>query len=262
MYVARITSAGVFDTTFGNGASGTNVPGVFGITHSGITLGNGIVTDAAGNIYVAGGDSASVLVWKIFSDGTTLDTVNFASPNGFFAKTGTAGGCDFGIALARDAVTGRLVVAGNATTACSVSWNTYATVWAIDSSGHLDTSFNNTQGFQTVNYAGWQAAPTGSFTVQGFGVAMDASHIVMTGVSDGLMSVWRFTTAGAVDATFGNVEPLGPIGSAPYYDPTTYDNDTTGEGVLIDSTGNIVVGGFLGPVFPTAPSAAVWRIKP
>jgi len=195
--VVRFTSGGVLDAGFATG-------GVF--TYGTAALddyGNAVALDGSGNIVVAAQVAAAgwedMAVLRLTSAGS-LD--NTFSGDGVFTHNNAAGGgtYDRGWAVAIDA-SDRIVVAGNSAATTSSDM----VVWRLTSTGVLDNTFSGDGIFVHSGAAGGG----NSWADNGQAVLIDSQGRIVvagesadaTGYSD--LAVWRLTTAGALDSSFG-----------------------------------------------------------
>jgi uncharacterized delta-60 repeat protein len=269
MFVASL-SAGArvdFNTAFGNSGGGSGPTGVAAILTDlgGVNLGLSILADSSptGGIWVGGqtsnqNTSGGATVWKLTAAGALDATFNAAVSPGVFQKAASVpqGRNDRINALARDG-TGRILAAGEVVDPGN---NSTAVVWAITPAGALDATFDASgaiPGIRAFRSAGPQPG-TAPFLAQANAIAVDAqSRIVLAGSSGGMMAVWRVTAAGAPDATYASV------GSAAYADAAAYANVTSGNAVLLDDAGNLLIGGTSSANGDTGPTAAaLWRLTP
>lgn len=236
--VARYLSDGTLDTTFGgdvNPLDGT--PDGFVVVD---TSGAGsadesadLVIDSSGSIYVAGHTDAAgdndFTVWKFTSSGA-LDT-SFAGGSGYLSYDSGVGTSDD---RAKDIVidaNGKIVVTGRAGYAADVG---DLFIWRVTSNGVSDTSFSGT-GFVIEGDA-----------IEGSGIAIDdEGNIVVTGhkaVTGNLtdMTLWRYTTAGVLDTTFGSPNGYITHDGAGINNANDYDY---GYDVVVDDAGNYLVSG-------------------
>ncbi len=132
MVIWKYTSAGVLDTSFGSGGIVVDDNAAGG---SGLDYGSSIALDSSGNIYVVGYSTNSsgnrdMVIWKYKSSGV-LDT-SFDS-DGIITYNGS--GSDDGNSIVLDS-NGSIYVTG-------YSDNSNMTIWKYTSSGILDTSFDS-----------------------------------------------------------------------------------------------------------------------
>lgn len=178
------------------------------------------------------------------ASGGTLDTTFGPNQTGLVTHNSAAGGSsgDLANALTLDAQ-GRILTAGLSQDAAG---QYSMAVWRYNTNGTPDTSFNSV-GFAT--HAG-----VGGETI-GTGVAVDSSgRVVVTGhardaAGNWGMALWRFTSAGALDASFGG---SGFV---------RFSSSHAGAfGLTLDSAGRILVAGYL--FNGTDWDSTVWRYLP
>jgi len=231
--VWRLDATGGFDSTFGSGGM-VELLSVAG--GAGNDYGNALDLDGSDNVYVAGhsdSDASSsvdydmVLVKLSASDGS-LDT-SFGS-NGIVVQKGNpiAGSND------TDMGTG-VVVQGSSVYVSGWMANHYtdsnsqqvelnqAVIWSFSTAdGAADTTFGSV-GVATVS---------SSADAWLYGLAFDANGNLLTcGYDNSDLAVWRFTSAGALDAGFG-VNGKGSVW-------TRKPNDAPLNGLAIDSLGRV-----------------------
>lgn len=265
------------DNTFGddvNPADGT--PDGFAMDHdaaggNGWDYGSSIALDASGKIYVAGYSENAALdfdmtLWRFTAAGALDDTfgpdINPAdgTQDGFVVHDSAAGGNgdDYGYAVTLDA-TGKIYVAGSSTNAAG---NQDMTIWRYTSDGVLDTGFGGT------GYVFHDNAAGGSSLDYGRSVALDAAgRINVTGASlrpsrsGSYMTLWRYTSAGVLDPTFGpDINPVNgtPDGFISYTGPGGGRTGDYGGGLVFDSSDKIYVAGAVTSVVGDL-DMALWR---
>lgn len=220
--VWRYTEDGLPDTSFG-----PDVEPVDGTPDGFVTLDSPaggtnsddwaqeMAIDADGNILVVGygtGFTTGVdMVLARFTVDGILDTtfggdINPAdgAPDGFVTYSSAGTDADQGLGLTLDA-SGNIFVVGNTASTTELS----CAIWKFDASGTLDSSFGGGNGFVFVS----ESQASGADDI-GNAVRIDpAGCIVVSGSSDGAPTVWRFTSAGALDTTFG--VDINPADGAP-----------------------------------------------
>jgi uncharacterized delta-60 repeat protein len=229
--VARYTSAGVLDTSFGTGGKVTTAIG------NNTDWGSAMAVDSQDRIVVAGhssNGSLSELAVVRYTSAGVLDT-SFGGGDGIVTTTlvvlaGAPGAGSFlGNAVAVDS-DDRVVIAGHGY--LDNSGNADFAVARYTSAGVVDTSFGGGDGIVTT--------AVGAGTDRGYGVVVDsADRIVVAGESsngsDRDFAVARYTSAGVLDATFGGGDGIVV---------TDFGNsDDNGRGVVVDSQGRVVVAG-------------------
>jgi len=279
MALWRYTSDGVLDTTFGgdvNPADGT--PDGF-VVHDGAAGGTSaddqgydVVIDGSDKILVAGYSTSATLggevtVWRYTSvgvlDGTFGGDTNPAdgTPDGFVTHgiDGGSGNHDGGWAMALDG-SGRIIVAGYGSAATA---SPDMALWRFTAAGVLDTSFNSPNGYLVHN-----DAAGGNLDERGVATVVDSmGRILVAGVSMGGggnrdMVLWRYTSAGVLDTTFGgDVNPADgtPDGFVVHDGAANGTGDDWGHGIALDSQERIVVAGRSTGV--TFYDMALWRFK-
>lgn len=188
LFIARFTSAGAIDTTFGNNSSGYNT-----ITANAYYKGNSLAIDTNAKLVVAGVASSlngsDFLVARFNTNGqldTTFNSIGIVTttiPN-YSVNNATSVSVD----------------SSNRIVACGYSNNNNNSLFVIvryTSSGTLDTGFGvNSNGVVT------NAIGTNS---QIFSSVIDANgNIVVGGLSDNNFAIARYNTNGSLDTTFEN----------------------------------------------------------
>ncbi len=211
IYLARVTSSGSVDTTFGSSGY-VNAP------LSGAPSGLSLAFDASGKILIAGSDSGDFSVVRLTSSGS-VDTS--------FGTSGEAkvnmGGTDTAYAVAPGPA-GTIVAAGVSVQGGS----NYNALIRLTSSGSLDTSFNST---------GKILGSSGSGTIRAILVQTNGEILAGGDASSGTaQKVWMFTPAGAADTAFATGGTLTANSGATVY----------GWAVASGATQRIVVAGSYG----------------
>ena len=233
MVVWRFAENGALDTSFNGSGMVVHDGSAAG---SGSESGNAIVMDVQGRVLVSGitttaDGTTDMVIWRYNANGTVDTGLN---KGGMVVHNSAAGGGgdDSGNAIAVDA-SNRIVVAGSSRNSAG---NLDMVVWRYKNDGTLDTSFNSTGIFVHGNAAG------GNGDDSGRAIAVDAlGRILVAGSSKGAygtdMVVWRLTSTGTLDSTFGVngiVINNGAAGS---------NGDDAGSGIRLDSQGRIIVAG-------------------
>lgn len=235
MVVWKLTSSGSLDTSFNGTGFFVHDNAAGGSQHD---QGTAIYRDSGGKLYVTGfsdqtATNRDMAMWKLTSAGA-LDT-GF-NGTGIFTHDAAAGGEDEnGNDIGMDSL-GRLIVVGRAD---SVSNLGDMAIWRVSSSGALDTTFNGTGYFTQNNAAG------GSGFDSATALTFDAvGSLYVTGYSKNMagnndMILWKILDSGALDTSFNSngyivFDVSNLVGGA--------TNDT-GEDIMIDSNGKIVVVG-------------------
>ena len=220
--VARFATDGTLDATFGGG--------------DGI-----VVTDINGDdaAYTVAIQTNQKIVVGGFSDGTvdaavvrydtdgTPDT-SFGGGDGIATAAIGQGSIVYDLAIQGD---GAIVAAGAAT---PDGIKGVALVARFDSSGVLDTTFNNPDGYITTNLGAGGGGLNG-VAIQGDGAIVAAGGSYSTSSTN--VAVLRYTSAGALDATFGGGD--GKVTT----DVGSFD---LGNEVTLQGDGKIVVAGAVG----------------
>ncbi len=234
MVIWRYNANGTLDTSFG-----TNGQVIHGNAAGGNSndIGNAIAIDSNGKILVAGSSTkgtndTEMVIWRYNANGT-LDT-SFGT-NGQVIHGNASGGNsnDFGTSIAIDS-NGQILVAGGSTKGTT---DTELVIWRYNVNGTLDTSFGTKGTASHDNAAGGNGHDVGT------SITIDSSgKILVTGYSKNnsgneIMLVWRFTSNGILDTTFGvngialHSDLEGPIGHS------------YGMSIKVDSAGKIFVAG-------------------
>lgn len=221
--LARLTSAGALDETFG----GT---GVVIADINGMDVGRGLAIDSANGIVMAGladlwGDS-TFAVARFDSGGNLLWT---ATTNVFELSAG--GGQDMAMSVAVLA-DGSILAAGKA----DLLGRDYIAAARYSADGEIDTDFG-TAGIVTDGE--WYSLVFGSMAVDSAGrLYVAASHRPYGGGPDSDIAVLRYTADGARDTTFG-------VGGMATIDMAWID---AGYGIAIEGGGSIVAVGHTMPM--------------
>ncbi|MCZ6690315.1 MAG: hypothetical protein O7H41_11970 [Planctomycetota bacterium] len=263
MVIWRYSSGGTLDTTF-NSQGWVVHDGAAG--GAGPDIGVSIALDTSGRILVAGnsdsdptaGFSDDMVIWRYTFAGTLDTTFN---GQGWVVHDSAAGGAgpDVGVGIAQDA-SGRIFVAGYSDRDPSTEITMDMVIWQYTSGGTLDTAFNG-QGWVVHD----NAAGGGGFDI-GVGIVLDASgRILVAGYSDsdptGVpgydMAIWRYTSAGTVDATFNGQ------GWVVHDSAAAGGGDDFGLALAQDAYGRILVAGYSDsdPTVGTDFDMVIWRFK-
>jgi uncharacterized delta-60 repeat protein len=237
------------DNTFGTGGvvydNGAGLP----------SLGNAIALDTNGRILVTGGSTPAgaqeiMTLWRFNTNGTLDTTFGPAAHPGYVTEAGlNPPSASQGNAILLDP-TGRILVAGSSN-GLQTSASANMTVWRFNSDGTLDATFGQAA------HPGFFDSAAKNQPVWGNGITLDSNGKILvagTGSAGGLgisgMTVWRLTSSGALDTTFG--PPNGYVA----------DSDTTSvaQALTTDSKGRIVVAGQ--KYGATVPVMTVWRLLP
>jgi uncharacterized delta-60 repeat protein len=235
MIIWKLTTSGTLDTTF-------NGSGIF--VHDNAAggnlndQGNDIALDGNGKIIVVGFSDQTITnrdmaIWKLNANGT-LDTSFDA--DGFVTEDGTLSGeDDVANALVIDAAN-NIFVTGQADTPANSG---DMIVWKFNSTGLIDTTFNGTGFFSLNGTAG------GSNLDAGIDLTLDSSgSLYVTGYSKNAlgnndMVTWKILATGSLDLNFNGIGYV-VFDVSNIFGGTTND---TGESILIDSIGRILVVG-------------------
>jgi len=239
MVLWRFTPDGALDTTFAGGAGY--------VVHNGAAGGNGpdggssVALDAAGNIYVTGdsdnlnGDQDMAL-WRFTPDGV-LDTT-FGGGMGYVTHNNAAGGngTDQGKGVALDG-SGNIYVTGQSRT---VNYDYDMVLWRFTPDGDLDTSFGGGAGFvvQSATAGGSNRDDVGNEVAVGTDTNIYVAGSSKNPNGDFDMVLWRFTSTGDLDTSFG-----GGAGFVTHNNAAGGDGYDVGNSVVLDAAGNIYVAG-------------------
>jgi uncharacterized delta-60 repeat protein/RHS repeat-associated protein len=233
--LARYNADGSLDTSFGTAGTGLvatliGTTGADDIRALALTSSGQII--AVGNAWDSAHNSYDFAVAR-YTTGGVLDTTFGTNNSGWVLTPFVASSKN---AVANSVVIqsdGKIVVAGYAT---NTAGNPDFAVARYTSAGVLDTSTFNSGG---VNGApGTQVTDFSGGNDTGYSVAMDGSNIVVAGVaavgSENEIALARYTSAGAIDTTFGSSgKKMQTIGST--------DDEAR---ALLVSSGKYIVAGF------------------
>ncbi len=187
MVILKYDSTGSLDASFGTGGIAVSDGAATGTT--GWELGNEIVLDNSGNIYVTGTGTNSnndMVIWKYDSTGSLDSTFG---TGGIVVSNGAAGGngADFGYGIKLDS-SSNIYVTGYSTNSAG---NVDMVIWKYDTKGILYGTFG-TGGIVVSNGA---AGGTGHDV--GNGIILDGSgHLYVTGYSPNSanydMVIWKY----------------------------------------------------------------------
>jgi uncharacterized delta-60 repeat protein len=219
--LARYTSSGILDTTFGNKGTVNTQLGTYDIVYA------EVIQPADGKIIAAGASEQAGSQWDFamarYNVNGSLDT-SFGS--GGIVLTNLGGGNNTaidGIALQPN---GQILVAGGTGTGTGEF-----TVARYNANGTLDTSFGGTGVVIVPPLAGGNGENANSVAVQSDGKIVAAGFMGMAGYADWVIT--RFNTDGSLDSTFGS-------GGTVAFEPGTGGK---GNGVVLQPDGKIVVAG-------------------
>lgn len=236
--VVRYTAAGDLDTTFSD--DGAFVAGNADF-NSVLVLGSGKVL-AVGTDWRDPADP-ELLVVRLHPDGTLDKTFGKAGRASIHVSNGT----DTGAALARQQ-DGALVIAGNAK---APGKDYRALLTRLSPAGKVDITYGG--GGILVSTFGSPAAAFNDVVVDGEGRAVAVGYRSGPGPTDAGMLVARFTPTGAPDKGFG------PGGLRILeHTPRLGANFSSGNDVLVDGAGDIVVAGIRPSA--TTTTSALWRL--
>lgn len=245
--VARLTSAGQLDTSFGSGGTAlVDIPYVYGYSQESAS---GLAIDGAGRIVVAGTawttNGKDFAVARLTSTGS-LDT-SFGSGGETTIAFGGGGSSDYdeGAGVAIDS-SGNIVVAGTANGNATGSWSGYLSRFAVarlNAAGNLDQNFGSggettispfsaaQQDFDTAS--GVTLDSTGNIVVAGttFGESFNQSYTFYPDQ----FAVARLSSSGSLDPSFGN----GGKTTISY--PGSYA--ASAAGLAIDASNRVIVAG-------------------
>jgi uncharacterized delta-60 repeat protein len=210
--VARYTSVGVLDSTFGTNGCQTTVIGDSAVAY-------GVALDASGNIIVVGAsvlNGASSIALTRYTSAGVLDTT--FGVNGIVLTAISSGSSGYALVLQSD---GKIVVTGSVLQSNEV----WIPIVRYNTSGSLDTSFG-TNGVTVINIEdcaiGYSLIqqPDGKFIIGGF--------------AEGNAFVVRVNNNGTVDTTFNGTGGISiEVGLSSFI-----------RGTGLQTTGKIIVAGY------------------
>jgi uncharacterized delta-60 repeat protein len=237
LLVARYTSSGILDDTFGEGSKGWTATTFIGGKNS---RGFSIALDSTGKILVTGDtddtdNTSKLLVARYTSSGILDDTFGEGS-KGWTATTFISGKNSIGRSIALDN-TGKIVITGDIYDSGDGIRKTL--VARYTSSGILDDTFGE-------GSKGWTATIfISGIDSSGSSMALDSTgKIVITGDiydtdNTSKTLVARYTSSGILDTTFGE--------NNKGWTATTFNGSFSGgTSIALDSTGKIVIVGYTG----------------
>lgn len=226
-----------FSTTSGvTPANGTKISGVTApYVHTGLVNGRTYYYVATSIDPASGESVASLQIAATPENVGTLDPAFNSS--GFVVHNGAAGAnsADTGYGITIDA-NGKILVTG---VSGSTASNFDMVVWRFDPDGQPDLTFGSSGVVTHNNAAG------GNKNDSGTAITLDTSqNILVSGKSHNStlnydMALWRLTSNGALDTTFG-----GGNGFVVSKDTAGAANNDEGKSVCLDMNGKIVVGGY------------------
>ncbi|MCZ6690231.1 MAG: hypothetical protein O7H41_11545 [Planctomycetota bacterium] len=230
--------SGVLDATFGT--SGI-------VKHHNAAGGDGddsasdVVVDTQGRIVVVGrsrgpdrgaGFSPDMVIWRFDATGSLDPTFGNGGIVAWDSGVGQPSDPDWAESVAMDAG-GRILVCGSSNTSLG---NLDMMIWAYDDSGNPDLSFGLGGIVRGVNPSG------GSSGQDGVSLTFDSQdRILVLGSTFVGMTIWRYSSSGALDTTFGNGGVLIECCSS------------TGFSVTLDPCERVMITGALGN------DMAIWR---
>ena len=176
--LARYNSNGNLDTSFGVGGKVVSTDG---------RAYYAVAIQIDGKIIAAGSDDLNILIERFNANGT-LDT-SFNSTGKISVKVGTGYNYANGVAVQSD---GKIVAAGY--TSCNTCSSKDFALARFNANGTLDASFNA---------AGTVTTSIGTNDIARSVLVQTDGKIVAAGYSDSKFAVVRYTSAGALDVTFG-----------------------------------------------------------
>lgn len=233
MALWKFTSAGVLDTSFAGGQ------GYLRYDAGGVDAAYDVAIDGSGNLLVTGA-AGGMAIWRVTAVGVS-DTA--------FNGTGVAadtGGTGKSIAVDAD---GNIVVAGDRV---DTDLDSDMALWRYTSDGILDTSFAVPNGYVAHDGAGINSSGDHDY---GHDVVIDAAGNILvagavysniSGIVRLDMAVWRFTSAGILDTTFGDdVDPADfiPDGYFTHNAAAGTNNSDQGKAMALDALGRPVIVG-------------------
>ncbi|MFN0061753.1 MAG: beta strand repeat-containing protein [Myxococcaceae bacterium] len=202
----------------------------------------------AGFVYNASATSLDMAVWRFNPDGTADTSFNGV---GLVSNDGAAGGSgeDVAAGIVLDG-SGNVVVTGYST---SAGGDHDMTVLRYLPNGTLDTSFNGTGIFTHHNAGGAAGNDVGhNLTIDGSGRILVTGWSPSTASGDD-MTVWRLTSAGALDTSFNGVGYFTHAGAS---GGTSFEE---GRSVRVDASGRILIAG-VGTTISGTQDAVIWRL--
>lgn len=235
----RLGSTGTPDASFdGPGGNGN---GVFRLNLADQETAADLLVDGDGKIVFAAGTSsgpsAAPKVGRLESNGT-LDTDEFASPDGSLTLDFQAGSGEFVTSLARQSADGKIIVGG------SINGTATYAVARLTTAGALDTTFNSAG---TIPGVARPALPAGFISSRVFDVIVDTNGITVAGDAqrgsptfDREAMLSRLTAGGALDTAFGTTSGYS------LFSQNTDDDESFS--ALSSLDGRLFVGGTAGPL--------------
>lgn len=235
MSIWRFNADGSLDTTFN---------GLGFLTHritagsSGYARANAVVQQNDGKYLVAGysrnGAADQMTLWRINTNGT-LDTT-FNGTGYVLSATPIPNGSASDLKLQTD---GKIVVTGIN--------NSNMTIWRFNIDGSLDTTYNG------VGYSEY-AGPANSLD-QGHALQVQADgKIVVAGLTNGDMALWRYNSNGSADLTFNTT------GLFTHHNAAGGNATDMAKALEIQIDGNYVVAGQSWGSASNYYNIAIWRV--
>lgn len=243
LVLARYTSTGAPDATFGTGGKVTSPIGNGGAIAAMAIQGDGRIV-VAGTV-VRSATGADFLVIRFLSSGspdTSFGSTGF--PNLTASVTTDFGGQDHAASIAMGS-DGTIVVAGQS----QAFVDSYFVVARYTSNGLLDNTFGSF-GRVTTNFVANDHGGSTGDAASGIAVQADGKIVVVgraetnTSLATTDIAVARYNTNGTLDATFGTG---GKVTTA--FVPTNTQAYDDAFAVVIQPDGRIVVAGYTGPAF-------------
>ncbi|WP_373997838.1 delta-60 repeat domain-containing protein [Bdellovibrio bacteriovorus] len=245
----RFLSTGALDRSFAD-------QGKASIEYDGQVLPRKIYVDSSERIWVVGSrivdtstSSTRAMVWR-FNDDGDLDTSLAGSGElvlGGTVSGGVTSGFSGGYDLAFSDGGTRALIAGYRGTAAGMSANDQAQLWKIELNGNLDATF----GTNGISILSGSESHARSILVLADGSILVAGH---TGTSSsGDFIVWKRTSAGAADTTFGasGSRTTASLGANFYETP---------DAMWIDASNNIYVSGIGRNYGTSVKKGLLWRL--
>jgi uncharacterized delta-60 repeat protein len=261
--VARLTTAGALDRTFGTANDGSPDGLVNLSLGKGNDVANAVTLQANGKIVVVGSNtdsgSSNVAVARLNTDGS-LDT-SFGAGNGDGTPDGVVSvslgaGNDVGSAVAMQA-DGKIVVAGTSTSVGVSSSN--IVLLRLTSIGTLDSTFGKANDGTidgVVNLSlGDGNDVANALKIQADGKIVVVGSTVNAGSSN--IAVARFKTDGSLDTTFGQANDGTPDGVVSL---SLGNGDDVARALVIQAGGKMVIAGTTSSTGSTS-NAVVVRLK-
>jgi uncharacterized delta-60 repeat protein len=250
--VWRLLPDGTADATFGTAGRFRMTGTAFGSSYD---AGQAVIVDHAGRIVVAGQSNntwpINLALWRLTPDGALDTTFHRTGSLVMTNTTGGSAGYDYPYALVEDAGLGYLVTGFSKFSETGSKSQLDMVLWRFTESGDLDASgFGAPAGFVKASRTAGGAAD--NYWDQGSGLALDSlGRIVVAGFSNTAvldqwgtprpaLALWRFSSAGQPDATFGTGGAVVVSGSAGATGAGVWDSASS---VAIDGQDRIVAAG-------------------